>query len=323
MSRLTSFVDTALDRSIVGGYTKLGYWARRKSWPDDDPSPGSMADKTVLVTGANSGLGKATAARLAQLGATVHMLVRDEARGRKARDEILLDVPGANLQITRLDVSDLADVRAGGDELASRLERVDALVHNAGALPPDRRESKDGHEMTLALHVLGPLALTEKLRAPLAAANGRVILVTSGGMYAQALPVDDPEYKFGTYKGGTAYSRSKRVQVALTPFMQERWQTDGITVHTMHPGWADTPGIASSLPAFHRLMRPLLRDSVTGADTIVWLAATEPTPVGGQFWHDRAVRPTHYLGRHQESDADRLKVWDYCLGAAGLSPLVE
>ena len=85
------------------------------------------------------------------------------------------------------------------------------------------------------------------------------------------------------------------MQVALTPLMQERWAADGIAVHTMHPGWADTPGVVTSLPGFHKVMGPLLRDAETGADTIVWLAATQPAPGGGQFWHDRAPRPEHYL----------------------------
>jgi dehydrogenase/reductase SDR family member 12 len=317
-THLTSLMDNALDRSVVGGYTKIGYWLRSKSWPDDDPRPGSMADRTALVTGSNSGLGKATAARLAQLGATVHLLVRDEARGRTACEQILRDVPGADLRVTRLDVSDLTDVRAVGEQLAERLERVDVLVHNAGVLPDPRQESKDGHELALATHVLGPLALTETLRPALAAAKGRVILVSSGGMYTQSLPVDDPEYTQGDYKGATAYARSKRTQVALTPLMQDRWSPDGITVHSMHPGWADTPGIASSLPVFRRLTRPFLRDAARGADTIVWLAATRPTPPGGQFWHDRVARPTHYLRSTRESKADLDKVWRYCLAAAGL-----
>jgi dehydrogenase/reductase SDR family member 12 len=317
-SYLPSLMDTALDRTVVGGYTRLGYWVRSRSWPDNDPRPGSMADKTALVTGSNSGLGKTTTARLAQLGATVHMLVRDEQRGHTAREQILRDVPDADLRVTRLDVSDLSDLRAVGEQLAERLERVDVLVHNAGVMPESRRESKDGHELALATHVLGPLALTEKLRPALANANGRVILVSSGGMYTQSLPVDDPEYTRGEYKGATAYARTKRMQVAFTALMQDRWGDGGVTVHTMHPGWADTPGIATSLPLFRKLTRPLLRDTERGADTIVWLAATEPTPPGGRFWHDRAVRPTHYLRSTRESEADVDKVWNYCLTAAGL-----
>ncbi|MGZ4444112.1 MAG: SDR family NAD(P)-dependent oxidoreductase [Nocardioidaceae bacterium] len=312
-------VDRVLDRSVVGGYTKLGYWARRHAWPDDDPRPGAMVDKTVLVTGASSGLGKAAAARLARLGATVHLLVRNEERGAAAREDLLRAVPDARLEMVRVDMADLDDVRTVGAALASALPRIDVLVHNAGVMPPTREETAQGHETTLAVHMLGPLLLTELLRGPLAAAHGRVVLVTSGGMYAQRLPAGDVEYTASAYKGATAYARSKRMQVALLPLMQERWAPDGIDVYAMHPGWADTPGVASSLPLFHTLTGPLLRDPDAGADTIVWLAATEPAPPGGRLWHDRAVRPAHYLRSTRETDAERQQVWQYCLAATGIA----
>jgi hypothetical protein len=87
----------------------------------------------------------------------------------------------------------------------------------------------------------------------------------------------------------------------------------------MHPGWADTPGVAESLPGFRRLTGPVLRTPEQAADTAVWLTATTPTPATGQFWHDRAIRPTHYLPTTGSTDAELQRVWTYCLGAAGLS----
>ena len=311
-------VDRVLDRSVVGGYTKLGYWARRHAWPDDDPRPGSMAGRTVLVTGASSGLGKAATARLARLGATVHLLVRNEERGAAAREDLLRTVPDARFEMVRVDMADLDDVRTVGAALASSLPRIDVLVHNAGVMPPTREETAQGHETTLAVHVLGPLLLTELLRGPISAAHGRVVLVTSGGMYAQRLPADDVEYTASAYKGATAYARSKRMQVALLPLMQERWAPDGIGVHAMHPGWADTPGVATSLPLFHTLTGPLLRDPDAGADTIVWLAATEPAPASGLLWHDRRDRPTHLLRRTRTGETEREQLWAWCREAAGL-----
>ena len=316
---LTRALDTVLDRAVVPGYTKIGYRLRRLGWPADDPRPGALAGKTVVVTGASSGLGKAAAASMARLGATVHLVVRDLRKGRDAVTDIRGDVPGAELLLHRCDVSDLASVRAFAAALRGSVERVDVLVHNAGVLPPERQETPDGHEVALATHVLGPLLLTELLRPLLAAAGrSRVGLVSSGGMYAQKLAADDPEYRRGDYHGTTAYARTKRMQVALTPLMQERWAADGIAVHCMHPGWADTPGVVTSLPRFHKVMGPLLRDPETGADTVVWLAATEPAPGGGQFWHDRAPRPEHYLPVTRESRADLDRLWAYVLEATGL-----
>ena len=310
--------DLALDRAVVPGYTSVGYRLRRAGWPDDDPRPHALAGKRCLVSGAGSGLGKATAAGLARLGGAVHLLVRDEVKGRAALDEIAATVPGAELHLEVCDVSDPASVRRFAEGFADRVDRLDVLVHNAGVLPPARQESADGHEITLATHVLGPLLLTELLRPLLAAAHGRVVLVSSGGMYTQKRPVDDPEFRHGTYSGTAAYARSKRIQVALTPLLQRRWAADGITVHAMHPGWADTPGVAASLPLFRKVMGPLLRDAAQGADTVVWLAATEPVPEGGRFWHDRVPRPAHVLPGTRETAAEREQVWRWCLAAAGL-----
>ena len=128
----------------------------------------------------------------------------------------------------------------------------------------------------------------------------RVLFVSSGGMYTRRLDVDDLQSRRGTYDGRVAYARTKRAEVVLA----ERWAAalagTGVVVHAMHPGWADTPGIKSSLPAFQRIMRPLLRTPEQGADTIVWLAAAEePGRTTGRFWCDRHVRATHRLARTQ------------------------
>jgi NAD(P)-dependent dehydrogenase (short-subunit alcohol dehydrogenase family) len=315
---MTRLVDGVLDRAVVPGYSRIGYLIRRRAWPADDPAPGSMVGRRALVTGASSGLGTATARELARLGATVHLVVRDEARGKAALAAIAAEVPDADLHVERCDVSDLGDVRRCAEHLVARLDRVDVLVHNAGVLPAERVETPDGHELTVATHVLGPVLLTELLLPLLSGHDARVVLVSSGGMYSQRLPVDDPEYRAGDYRGATAYARSKRMQVALSPLLQERWAAYGVTVHAMHPGWADTPGVATSLPVFRALMRPLLRDADAGADTVVWLAATSRRLPGGRFWHDRAQRPTHYLRGTRELPGDRDRLRDWVLAAAGL-----
>jgi dehydrogenase/reductase SDR family member 12 len=305
-----SALDTLLDRTVIPGYTKLGYRLRSRTWPDDDPAPNSLSGKTVIVTGARSGLGKATAAGLARLGATVRLVVRDAPRAASAVADLQSDNPEATFEVDECDISDLDAVRRYAGRLA---DPIHALIHNAGVMPDKRTQSVQGHELTLATHVLGPLLLTELLKPLLT--NGRVILVASGGMYAQPLPTD-PEYRDTPYKGATAYARTKRIQVALTPLLAA--DLAPTFVAAMHPGWSETPGLTDSLPGFTRLTKHLLRTPAEGADTTVWLAATESAPPTGKFWHDREPRPTHYLNRTRESEGDRLAMWTYCRSAAGL-----
>lgn len=314
---LARAVDTAMDRSLVLGYTTIGLAVRRAlpGWPAD-PLPRSLADRHVLVTGASSGLGIATVEGLVDLGATVHMLVRDEAKGARVRDEIRRSRPAPGLRLWRCDVGDLDDVRRLAADFAAEVPSLHAVVHNAGAMPPERAESPQGHELSMAVHVLGPVVMTEALRGPLA--GGRVVLVSSGGMYGQPLRADDPEYRKGDYSPTTSYARSKRWQVEMAPLLGERWSSDGITVAVMHPGWADTPGVQESLPRFRSITRPVLRDDAQGADTSVWLSAVEPAPPTGRFWHDRVERPTSLLPSTRPSADVRAQAWAWLQDAAGL-----
>ena len=314
-----SLLDTVLDRAVVPGYTRLGFRLRQFGWADTDPAPDALRGRTALVTGANRGIGQAIAAGLARRGATVLLTVRDKERGMRAREEIRAALPDADVRVEVCDVSDLAAIRAFAADLSGRLPRLDVIVHNAGLLPANRTETGQGHEITLATHVLGPVLLTELLLPLLAnSPDPRVIFMSSGGMYTQALPATDPEYRNGRYRGAIAYARTKRIQVALTPILAERWAAQHISVYCMHPGWADTPGVADSLPVFRMITGPLLRSPEQGADTAVWLAATTPAPPTGRFFHDRRPRPEHYLPFTRESDRDRQPLWRYCADAIGL-----
>ncbi len=321
---LSRGLDTSMDRTVAPGFSQLGLSVRSRlsTWPQD-PAPGVLTGRTAAVTGATSGLGLATAEGLARLGADVRLVVRNVDKGASVKAEIEKSVPGARVWVDRCDVSDLEDVRRFVAEL--ELDRLDVLVHNAGAMPPSRTESRQGHEMTMALHVLGPLLMTELLRPVLrnAESGARVLFVTSGGMYSQRLRADDPEYVTGEYAGATAYARSKRAQVELLPVLDQRWSVDGISVQATHPGWADTPGIVDSLPTFHKITKPFLRDAAGGADTTVWLAATQERVPGARLWHDRRARPTHMLRRTRSGDAERTELWDWARDQTGIDEPVR
>ncbi len=300
-------LDRALDLTVVPGYTRLGYSVRSRWW-DELPR---MDGRVVLVSGATSGIGLAAATALAGLGARVQIIARNEQRGERAREQ-----SGAE-RVWECDVSSMRSVRELARRFREEHSELDVLVNNAGVLPAERSLSEEGHELALATNVLGPFLLTGLLVPALeAAAPSSIVNVSSGGMYTARLGVNDLQTERRSYDGGAVYARHKRAQVVLSELWAERLNPHGVAVHSMHPGWVDTPGLERSLPRFHRLMKPALRSPEEGADTIVWLAATKRP--GGGFWHDRERRPTHLLRRTRESDEERARLWSECLRLTGL-----
>lgn len=306
-------VDAALEASVVGSFTKIGYDVRRRMFDWQDLDSLDMTGKTAMITGGNSGLGLLSAKKLARIGAAVRIVARDAERGATAIEEITHEGgPEAALYVA--DLSSLGDVRRLAGEIREREPRLDVLVHNAGALLPKRRKSVEGHEMTFATMVLGPFLLTSELMPLLRSTSGRsrVLWVASGGMYTQSLDVDSLEMGSDGYSGTKAYARAKRAQVVLAEEWAKR-SRDGVAVHAMHPGWADTPGLETGLPGFRTLLGPILRSPDQGADTIVWLAAAEePGDLTGKFWLDRAPRSTTKLVHSGATSEERAKLWDLC-----------
>jgi len=288
---LARFVDAVMEATVVPSFSRSGYQVRRRlfGWR---PVETDLSGRTVLLTGATSGIGRAAAVELARLGARIVTVGRSSQRGETAVAGIRKESGNHAVDFVELDIGDLAAVARFGDEFAEKESHLDALVHNAGALWPERRTTNQDVEMTLAVHLLGPYVLTERLRPLLAATSGaRLIFMSSGGMYALGLDLDELEAGADRYDGRAAYSRVKRAQVVLAELLANQYAGDGIVVHSMHPGWADTAGVEAGIPGFRKVARPILRTAEEGADTLVWLvAADEPAASTGGFWHDRARR---------------------------------
>jgi NAD(P)-dependent dehydrogenase (short-subunit alcohol dehydrogenase family) len=155
-------VDGVLEASIVGSFTSLGYQARRRlfAWDDADVD---LTGRTALITGGTSGLGRAAASEMARRGATVLITGRDPDKGARAEEEIAAEAGGGQVTFLVADMADLAQTRALAGQVADRLDHLDVLVHNAGALLADRRVTDDGLETTFQVHVVAPAVLTREL----------------------------------------------------------------------------------------------------------------------------------------------------------------
>ena len=317
MSTFADVVDEVLEFPIVPSFTRLGSAVRSRL---DHWTPLDSYDLTgrVVITGATSGLGLVAARALAADGATVEIVARNEAKASQVCEWLRAEGAAGGVDYVVADTADLDAISSAAAEIALRHGQVHVLIHNAGALDRTCTSSPQGIERTVASQVVGPFLLT-KLLLPLlrAAPRARLLWVSSGGMYSQPLSVAHLETSPEDYHGTAVYARAKRAQVTLAEMWAEQLRPDGIAVQSMHPGWADTPGVRRSLPTFRRVAGPLLRTPEEGADTLVWLAADDGPPIAttGRFWLDRRPRSIHRLPSTRRSDTrdERRRLWDWCV----------
>jgi NAD(P)-dependent dehydrogenase (short-subunit alcohol dehydrogenase family) len=342
---LAGIVDALVEAPVVPSFTRIGYDVRSRlaHWTALDEY--ALDGRVMVLTGATSGLGLAAAEQLARCGATVVLMGRDAAKCDRVLAQLQSRTGNANLVSVVADLAEPEQVRAAAALVAARFERVDALVHNAGALAARRTTNSLGMESTVAAQVVGPFLLTALLLDRLGAARpGRVITMSSGGMYTASLEIE--RLQMGAdYRGAEQYARAKRAQVALNgewarrvaavqpqqppqpPVSPPPQPPVPVVFHAVHPGWADTPGVEAALPRFRTVTGPLLRSPAQGADTMVWLAADDGEPLrqSGRFWLDRRVRPEHRLPTTRRSDTTerRARLWQWCVEAAGIDPFVR
>ena len=309
---MNTFLSNALDAAVVPGFSKIGFAIRKRLGNWQPISGFDLRGKTIVITGPTSGLGKEVARQLAPTGANLVLVARNEEKCARVIEEISPLCTGSKPIFVRAEMGDLESVRSACLLIQQLFSHVDVLIHNAGALLNTRQVSPQGIEQTVASHVVGPFLMTTLL-LPLMH-GGRVVTVSSGGMYTSALPAFDHgeslEMPVHKYNGSKQYAIAKRAQVTLNElWAKSETQTEFVA---MHPGWADTPGVQESIPGFRRVTAPILRSASEGADTIAWLAAVNPLPgASGTFWSDREVRPTQKSPHSKKLDtqANRQSLW--------------
>jgi NAD(P)-dependent dehydrogenase (short-subunit alcohol dehydrogenase family) len=269
-----------------------------------------MKGKTIVATGATSGIGEAAVLALAGQGARIVIVARDEARGRATMQKIEAKAPGLGHRLHLADLSSIAETRQVGAGIAASEPRIDVLINNAGALFSNRRVTPEGVELTLALNHMSYFVLTEALRERLiASAPARIVSTSSTAHQGAKLDFNDLQSANG-YGGLKVYGRSKLANILFTRELARRLAGTSVTANCLHPGVVKTR-FGESSGGFAGLLIPFLRpffiSPEAGADTIVYLASS-PDVVGmtGGYFAKRALTEPSAAAR---DDAAAKRLW--------------
>jgi retinol dehydrogenase 14 len=275
-----------------------------------------IEDRVWVVTGANSGIGKATALALARLGGTVVMACRDAKRGEAVQQEIVRESQNPKVTLMIVDLASQASIQSFADEFNQDYRRLDALVNNAGIFTWTRSLSPDGLELTFAVNYLAGFLLSHLLLDKLIASSpARIVNVTSTAGERAKIDFDDLQGE-RAYRGYRAYGQSKLAQLLFTAEFARRLGETGVTVNACHPGVIKTNLGAEDAPAIFRFARMFFKTPEKGAETPMFLAAS-PTVASltGQYFAKRAVRAMPPKARDPYTAA---RLYDESLKLTGL-----
>ncbi len=276
---------------------------------------GTMAEQVVVITGANAGIGEATAVAVARMGATTVLACRNPAKAEEAAGRVQARSASDRVELVELDLADLDSVRRAAAELLERFDRLDVLVNNAGGLSTDRRVTRQGFEQTFGVNHLGPFLLTQLLLDRLrASAPSRVVNVSSlGHRYARGMRWDDLQLERG-YNAWNAYAQSKLANILFTRALARRLPATEVTANACHPGSVRTElGRDGDTTGFIGLMsftvlRPFYVSPTRGARTQIFLASAPEVEhkSGGYYVRCREHQPS----REARDTASAEHLWE-------------
>ncbi|NVM00880.1 MAG: SDR family oxidoreductase [Candidatus Helarchaeota archaeon] len=269
----------------------------------------NMNGKICMITGSNSGIGKATAIGLAEMGATIIMVCRNTDRGEKAKKEIIDKTSNTSIDLLLADLSSQQAIRNLVDNYQSKYEKLHVLINNAAIMPYKKTFTEDNNEMQFAVNVLAPFLLTNLLIDILKkSAPSRILNVTSG-LHTRAhidfnnLQSEKKYSAFGTYG---------RVKLALVIFNNElarRLENSGITVNSLHPGTIRS-SLGRDLPWYYRWAIVFFRNPKKGAETPVYLASSpEVEGISGKYFKNKKEAKPSKEANNKEYGQ---KLWDIC-----------
>mmetsp|Transcript_16552 Transcript_16552/g.34059 ORF Transcript_16552/g.34059 Transcript_16552/m.34059 type:complete len:335 (+) Transcript_16552:306-1310(+) len=270
-----------------------------------------LSKKVVVVTGANSGIGKALATYAAAKGAKLYMFCRSKERAEEAKNEISEITSNENIDVILIDLGELASVKKAVEELQNKETKVDVLVCNGGVLLNEKQTTKEGNEVTFASHLLGGSYLLSQLLIPQfnTADDARIIFVSSGGMYNMPFPdwstATSSKDASHEYDGNLAYAYAKRGQVLLADEYAKLYPK--IKTVSCHPGWTLTPAVDMAYGENKKYLEPM-RTTWQGAEGIAWLMGAKGSDLeSGAFYLDRNPQrkhlgPVSYYTKNTEND---------------------
>lgn len=256
-----------------------------------------MKGKTVVATGATSGIGEAAVVALAGMGARIVLVARDETRAKAPMQKLEAKAPGLGHRLHLADLSSMAETRRVGAAIAASEPRIDVLINNAGALFSSRRVTPEGLEFTFVLNHMAYFVLTKALRERLvASAPARIVSTSSAAHQGMNLDFNDLQSTKG-YGGLKVYGRSKLANIFFTRELARRLAETGVTANCLHPGVVATRFGASS-GGFAGLLIPVLRPffitAEKGADTLIYLVSSPEVAgkTGGYYVKRKLTEPS-------------------------------